>query len=105
MSTSIHGLVAALEDATQAHHTRCAEFAKQAEEIEYPQAAKLFRAMIAAEKARLKLYCRSLTAMESHQEDGYDYYICPQCGYASGDDVPDKCPVCEAGGYEFEMIN
>lgn len=105
MSKSIDNLIAALQDATHVHHARYAEFAKQAEEIKYPQAAKMFRAMIVAEKARLNLYCRSLAAMESHREDGYDYYICPQCGYASGEDIPDKCPVCESVGALFEKIS
>ena len=105
MSTTIHSLVAKLQEETQSRHVRYAELAKQAEEIDYPQVAKLFRAMIAAERARLMLYCRSLSSLETHRDEGYDFYVCPQCGYASGGDVPEKCPVCGSSGSQFEKIS
>ena len=105
MSASIHTLIAALQDDTQERHAYYKELANQAEEIEYSQAAKLFRAMIAAEKARLKLYARSLASLETHRDEHYDYHICPQCGYAVGDEVPVKCPICDTQGSQFERIS
>ena len=45
----------------------------------------------------------SLASMAS-REELYDYYICPGCGYAQGNEAPEACPVCETEGKSFEMI-
>ena len=104
MSTSIDDLVTALGDEAQAHHCRYIEFAKQAEELGYPQAAKFLRAIVAAETARLGLY-RKCFASLGCQTEAHDYYICPKCGYALGGGAPDQCPVCDTLGAQFERIS
>jgi rubrerythrin len=104
MSISIAYLLKALEEEPQARHNRYMEFAGQAEEGGLLQAAKLFRAIVFAEKARVNLYCKSLSSMGS-RDDLYDYYICPNCGYASGREAPDACPVCETASESFEKVD
>jgi rubrerythrin len=103
MQTLIDDLVKALEEEAEAHHSRYLEFSRQAEEGRHLQASKLFRAIVVAEKARVNLYCKSLSSMASRGEL-YDYYICPGCGYAQGNEAPEACPVCETAGERFEKI-
>ena len=101
MSTTIDVLVTALEEEAQAHHGRYLELAKRAEEMAFPQAAKLLRAIVAAETARVRLYRESLAGC---QTETHDYYICPECGVAVGEEVPEKCPLCDTQGTQFDRI-
>ncbi len=70
----------------------------------YPQAAKLFRAIVAAETARVGLYRNSLAHLESAVETE-DYYVCPKCGVAFGGAPREQCPLCGTPGSRFELIN
>jgi rubrerythrin len=102
MSISIDDLVSALGEEAQAHHSRYLELAERAEEMEYSQAAKLLRAIVAAETARVGLYCKSLIGC---QAEICDYYICPKCGVAVAGNAPEKCPLCDTQGTQFERIS
>ena len=102
MSTSVDDLVKALDEEAQTRRNRYLELSEQAEHSDLAQPAKFFRAVVAIETARVRLYRRSLASM-AEQTKTYEYYICPECGYAYGA-APEKCPVCGTAGAEFERI-
>ncbi len=104
MPTFVDEMITALNEEAQDHHRRYLEFAKHAEKRAYPQIAKFFRAIVAAETARVNLYQASL-ASATIQTATYDYYICPKCGAAFGEEAPEKCPLCETAGSKFERIS
>ena len=104
MSTRTDEFASAVREEFRLHHERYQTFAQRAEEKGHSQVAKLFRAIIAAEKARLDLYCKSL-ADASIQFDTYDYYICPKCGLALTTSAPDECSLCHTPGTQFERIS
>jgi rubrerythrin len=104
MSMSIDALVTALGEEALAHHERYTELANRAEEMGQPQTAKLLRAIVAAETARVGLYRKALTS-PGHQTETYDYYICPKCGVAVTEAAPEKCPLCDTPGSQFERIS
>jgi rubrerythrin len=104
MSTAIDDLAKALADEAQAHHSRYAELSRIAQEVGYPQAAKFLRAIVAAETARARLYLKCF-ASPGCQTETFDYYICPQCGFAMAGGTPEKCPVCDTLGTLFERIS
>ncbi len=103
MSTPIADLVAAVDEEAQAHHGRYMELARRAGEMGYPQAAKLLRAIVAAETARVGLYRESLAHSDSPEETE-DYYVCPKCGLAITQAPPAQCPLCHTPGSQFEKI-
>ncbi len=104
MSTAIADLVSALDQEAQSHHERYLELARRAGEMGYPQAAKLFRAIVAAETARVGLYRESLAHLYSAVETE-DYYVCPKCGVAISQAPLEQCPLCGTPGSRFERID
>ena len=102
-STTVDALVMALDEDAQARLNHYLELSKQAEESGLAQPGKFFRAMVAIETARMRLYRRRLASM-ADQAKTYEYYICPGCGYAYGAE-PDACPACETVGTVFERIS
>jgi rubrerythrin len=104
MSTAIDDLAKALADEAQAHHSRYVALSKMAQDAGYPQAAKFLRAIVAAETARARLYLKCF-ASPGRQAETFDYYICPQCGFAMAGGAPEKCPVCDTLGTQFERIS
>ncbi len=103
MSAPIDELVTALDAEAQAHHGRYMELAARAGDMGYPQAAKLLRAIVSAETARLGLYRHSLTELGSSAAT-YDYCICPKCGLAMTEAPPNQCPLCQTPGTSFDRI-
>jgi rubrerythrin len=57
-----------------------------------------------AEKVHEVLY-RDLLANLGKEDEEYDYYICPVCGYTEKRGAPEKCPVCNTPGSRFERIS
>jgi rubrerythrin len=55
------------------------------------------------EKCHESLYCTALQGLGQEQES-YDYYVCPVCGYTHPRNAPEKCPVCGASGSRFEQV-
>jgi rubrerythrin len=104
MSTSIDDLAKALTDEAQAHHSRYIELSKIAQEAGFPQPAKFLRAIVASETVCAKL-CLKCFAAPGRQTETFDYYICPQCGFAMAGGTPEKCPVCDTLGTLFERIS
>ena len=56
------------------------------------------------EKIHAQLYQKLLDNLGAAKET-YAYYVCPVCGYTSGKEPPDSCPVCGTKGKMFKKID
>jgi rubrerythrin len=102
MPATIDDLLLAFSKEMQYTIHRYTPFVKKAEDEGYPQLAKLFRAIVASDTARGNLF---RTGMASHAREAHDYYVCPHCGLVFIPEAPDKCPVDDTLGTQFERIN
>jgi rubrerythrin len=103
MSTYVDGLVSTLEQEARTHQKRLETLARQAWDTGHPQADKVLRAVVAAERARTGLYTKFLVD-QSALERTPDYYICVNCGLALTEHAPDECPLCHTPGARFEQV-
>jgi (4S)-4-hydroxy-5-phosphonooxypentane-2,3-dione isomerase len=94
-------LLQAFFDEMQQTCARYETFIQRAEDNGFQSVAKLFRAVVASEKARGRLY---RLGMVSHANDPLGFYVCPQCGLVFAEGAPDCCPVDETPAESFEMI-
>jgi rubrerythrin len=101
VSASTENLVAEFADELRQRNNRCTGFVKKAEGEGLIQLAKFFRAIVASETVRSKLI---LDGMNAHAEENPDFFICPHCGLIFVVGAPDKCPVDEILGSQFEKI-
>jgi rubrerythrin len=104
MSTAIDDLVADIREEARNRFRRYEEFAKEAGQMGYEQAAKLIRAIIRSEKARLNLYRQCLTS-EADGSQVFDYYVCPHCGLVLAAEAPERCLLCDTPGDQFIRIS
>jgi rubrerythrin len=102
MSASVDTLLSAFIDEMGQTNDRYTPFIQKAEKGGYPFLAKLFRAVIASEVARINLFRNT---MANHAGEAHDYYVCPHCGLVFVPDAPEKCPVDETPGTQFEIIS
>jgi rubrerythrin len=56
------------------------------------------------EKCHEALYRAALGNLGKEEEE-YEYYVCPLCGYTHARSAPDKCPVCGTPGSKFQKID
>jgi len=68
------------------------------------EAERSFHYANEVEKVHAELYQKLLDGLDAGQE-AYPYFICPVCGYTSGKEPPDTCPVCGARGKAFNRID
>jgi rubrerythrin len=55
------------------------------------------------EEVHAALYQKALDTLENPAQ--VDYYVCSVCGHTVEDEVPDKCPVCNAVAKAFSKID
>lgn len=79
-------------------------FQEQAEAEGERKAATIFRWAKEAEKVHEDLYREALETLGKDEEE-FDYYVCPVCGYTHKQSAPDKCPICGAPASRFEVIH
>ncbi len=102
MTATIDDLLSAFCDEIDQTRLRYSPFIQRAEAGGYPQLAKLFRAVIASETVRGK---HIRTGMAHHARDELDFYVCPHCGLIFIPEAPEKCPVDDTPGAQFEQIS
>ncbi len=68
------------------------------------EAERSFNYANEVEKVHADLYQKLLDGLDTDKET-YPYYVCPVCGYTSGNQPPDICPVCGARGKAFKQID
>jgi rubrerythrin len=100
MSRTVDDLISTCFDQLQAiQHYQ--SYVKKSADEGYPQISKLFQAVVASETARENLFRKGIA---EHAADTYDYYVCPHCGLVFAKEAPEKCPVDETEGAQFEKI-
>ena len=104
MSTAIDDLVADIREESRNRFRRYEEFAEQAGQMGYEQAAKLIRAIIFSEKARINRYRQCFTSLDDSSQT-FDYYICPNCGLVLAESAPECCLLCDTPGDQFVRIS
>jgi len=82
-------------------------FIQDAENEGEKRAQRSFTHAWEVEKVHEDLYREALAELEAgeKEEELYEYYVCPVCGYTHKRNAPEKCPVCGAPGSRFEMIS
>lgn len=80
------------------------DFIKDAEAESDRKALSSFKYAYEVEKVHEALYREALANLNK-QEEIYDYYVCPVCGYTHPRNAPDRCPICGAPGARFEKIS
>ena len=83
------------------------EFIKDAEAEGEKRALKSFSYAWEVEKVHEGLYREALALLEAGEKEDevYEYYVCPVCGYTHKHGAPDRCPVCNTPGSRFEKIS
>jgi rubrerythrin len=81
------------------------DFLKEAEAAGERKAINTFSNALAAEKVHETLYREALDTLGKNEEEQYDYYVCPVCGFTHKRNAPDRCPVCGTPGSRFEKIS
>ena len=84
-----------------------AEFAKVAEEENFPQIANMFRGVAEIEKSHEQRYTTLLENLQNgkvFEKDGEYAWICRNCGHIHfSDKAPEVCPVCAHPQAYFEL--
>jgi len=80
------------------------QFIQEAEAEGEKKALRSFQWAWEVEKGHEALFHKALETLESENEE-FDYYVCPFCGYTHERGAPDKCPVCGAPASKFERIH
>ncbi len=78
-------------------------FIKVAQEEGAKRAQVSFTHAWEVEKCHEELY-RAALANLGKEEEEYEFYVCPVCGYTHPRNAPDKCPVCGTTGAKFEKV-
>jgi rubrerythrin len=70
------------------------------------QAQRSMRYAADAEKVHADLYAAATRAVEAGEDlEAARVQVCPVCGWATTEDLPDRCPVCQALGKVFETFD
>ncbi|HDR74167.1 MAG TPA: rubrerythrin family protein [Methanoculleus sp.] len=98
-------LAASIEGETDEFTTMYPAFIEQAETENQPEAAKVFRHAMGAEKVHAQRYTRALEAVRQEKDlDLSAVYLCPVCGNVELDEVPENCPICNVPGRMFREV-
>jgi rubrerythrin len=79
------------------------EFIKDAMQEENRKANTSFNWAWEVEKVHEALYTKAKENL-GKEEESFDYYVCPVCGFTHERNAPDKCPVCGTPGARFQRI-
>jgi rubrerythrin len=78
------------------------EFLTMAEKEDNKPAVFSFKNALAVEEIHHGLYDVALKSIDSGSDlPAHKVYVCPVCGNTVYDDVPDKCPICNAPKDKF----
>ena len=101
--STTENLQAAIEGENYESVSMYPEFVKDAEAEQDKRALRSFNYALEVEKIHEGLYRNALVNLGKENEE-FDYYVCPVCGYTHERSAPDPCPVCGAVKEKFEKV-
>jgi rubrerythrin len=104
VKTTAENLQTAVNGENYEATTMYPDFIKEAESEGDRKAIHTFNYALEAEKVHEMLYRQALDSIGKEQ-DTYEYYVCPVCGFTHARNAPDKCPVCNTLGSRFEKVS
>lgn len=106
IKTTLENLEAAISGENYEVTSMYPEFIKYAEEENEKRALTSFTWAYEVEKVHEVLYKNALELLKNGtaNEEEYDYYVCPVCGFTHARSAPEKCPVCGTPQSRFEKI-
>ena len=78
-------------------------FLEEAHRANESRAIRTFEYALEVEKVHEQLYRNAFENL-GKEEENFDYYICPACGYTHERNAPDQCPICGVKGEKFLRI-
>jgi len=101
-------LKAAAEGENHEYTTMYPEFARIADEEEFPEVAEAMRSIAVAEKQHEKRYLAFMDNLNNNRifrRDEVVKWRCRNCGYIhEGNEPPEKCPACDHSRAYFELL-
>jgi rubrerythrin len=67
------------------------------------RAIRTFSYALDVEKIHETLYTEALGSL-GKEDETYDYYVCPVCGFTHARNAPDKCPICNTPKEKFILV-
>jgi rubrerythrin len=106
IKTTLENLEAAIAGENYEVTSMYPEFIKYAQEENEKRALTSFTWAYEVEKVHEALYKEALQQLKngSTDDEEYDYYVCPVCGYTHARSAPERCPVCNTPQDRFEKI-
>lgn len=95
-------LQSSFERETTVNEITYPQFIREAEDEGERAAALTFGQARDVEERHAALYKHALGAML--RDETRDYYVCQVCGYVTEREVPDQCPICNAGRNKFRLV-
>jgi rubrerythrin len=80
-------------------------FVAEAESANEERAVRTFSRALDVEKIHEQLYREALENLGHEEEEPYEYYVCPVCGFTHARTAPDRCPVCQTVGRRFMLVS
>ncbi|CAG0906713.1 unnamed protein product [Cyprideis torosa] len=105
IASTRENLEAAIAGETEEYSNMYPPMAEQAVE-EGHKAKTMFTFALEAEKVHAQIYQQALEAVKMGKDmEIADFYLCPVCGYIELGKAPKKCPVCNALGKVFVLVD
>ncbi len=106
VKTTLENLEAAISGENYEVTSMYPEFMQYAEEENDKRALSSFKKAYEVEKIHEDLYRQALEQLNTgnSNEEEFDYYVCPVCGFTHARSAPEKCPVCGVPAERFEKI-
>ena len=105
VKSTAENLQAAVNGENYEATTMYPDFLKEAEASGERKAINTFSNALAVEKVHEELYRAAQETLQNSEEELYEYYVCPVCGFTHKRSAPDRCPVCGTSGSRFEKIS
>lgn len=106
IKSTLENLTEAVEGERYEFQDMYPDFLSAAKEEGNKKAEMSFRNALEAEEVHHNLYKQALAAVEAGKDlETLSIYLCPVCGNLELGETPDKCPICNAPGAKFVLMN
>jgi len=105
VATTNENIKAAIEGETYEYSQMYPGFIAEAREEGDKSAARSFELANEAEKVHAELFKKAQKDLEAGNDmQAESFHMCPVCGYVAVNEVPERCPICNARGTSFQQF-